>query len=580
MPAVSNGRFLPLLPAPPLPAAGYSVKVYAHTDLYAYAKGRNPTPLAQLYRFQQLSLSAEISDPGAGSITLALADPVFSYALADGRTPDALYRYDNLFVVLQDGQWRGEFFGEKVTINRAGSSEYAGRTVTISGPGAGRALAWAQVMTPYFPRTAPKGTIAVSQYKNLPVMAAWLDLLWAAQRRGTIGYVHCRFNAVKDTGGARWEDTPAPKPKNTATVTLGAVNFTYDSSALTAAGTAALTTIMGKVAATTYPKITVTGHASSEGSSAYNYQKALDRANTVRNFMLAARPLAQITVVSRGETQPVASNRTAAGRAKNRRVVITYQSGSDYIDTVYTPERGTTLLDLLGQLTSGQTTAEGRGPIHCEWLMGKGFELQVRSQIGVDRSKQVVFHEGSPGLAAAADDLDRTDIANLIGVLNDQFVYACATHPASIARWGQREMLTVIEGSYADTVRAQIANNLKTAYANEALTYTLSIVPGQYRMPFRDFGLGDWIGIWRTQGKLPGSVERQRVMAITVTVDAAGQQAYELTLSATRTTRVSWLKMQVDALINRKRGIRPFIQDDEPTGGLPGDLWTPLTRRT
>lgn len=576
MPSVSNGRFLPLLPAAPLPGSGWTVKVIAHTDLLKYSRGLNPAPLAQITRFQALSWSPGIGETGVGSITLALADPVFSYALADGRTPDSLWRYENLWVIYQDGQWRGEFFGTPDQVVHSGPGEAAGRTVTITGKGAALALAWATVMTPYFPKNAPTGKIAVYQYKNVPVMASWLNLLAAAQKRGTIPYVRCRFTATHDTGRVRWEDTPPAKPKNSATTTLGSVNFDYDSSALTNAGTAAVKTIAGKIAKVTYPVVTVTGHASSEGSQSYNYQKALDRANTVRNAILAQRPLAQITVVSKGETQPIASNRTAAGRKKNRRVVVTYQSAAAYVDTIYTPEPGTNLLDLLQQLTSGQTTAQNRGPIHCEWIMGKQFELQVRAQIGVDRSTFVVFHDGSTCVESRSDAYRRDEIANLIAVLNDKYQYKVAAHPASKATWGQREMFTRIEGSYADAIHAQIANAQREAYGDEAKTTTMKVVPGPYRTPFKDFGLGDWIGIWRPRGKLPGAIDRQRVMAITVRVDANGRADYELTLSSTRQARVTWLQLQINALINRKRGIRAFIADTRPTGALPGDLYTPI----
>jgi hypothetical protein len=242
---------------------------------------------------------------------------------------------------------------------------------------------------------------------------------------------------------------------------------------------------------------------------------------------------------------------------------------------VYLPERGTNLLDLLQQLTSGQTAVFNRGPVHCEWQMVKGFQLHVRSQLGVPRP-QVVYHEGSTALAALGDEYDRTEIANLIAVESQKYVYRVATHAISRAKWGQRELYTRIEGNYADKIHQQIADTQRDTYHDESLTSTLSIVPGPYRTPFRDFGLGDVIGVARAQGRKPSTIDKHRVMAITVTVDAAGRAAYELTLASTRTTRTAWLKIQVDALLSvRKKGITAFIQDDEPGGGQPGDLWTP-----
>lgn len=575
MPGRSNGLFLPLLPAAPLPGSGWSVKVISYRDLYAYARGENPAPLAQIFRFTALSWSPQISEVGAGSITLRADDPVFSYALADGSTPDSLWRYENLWVVYQDGQWRGEFLGDKVEFPRVPAGEAADKLITISGPGAAQCLAWASVLSPYYPGTSPKNKIAVYQYKNIPVMASWLQLLAVSQRQGFIPYVHCRFSATKDTGGATWEDTPAAKPKNTATTTVGDVLFTLDSSVLTAAGTAAVKAIAGKLATVTYPVVTITGHASSEGTKAHNYQLGLDRANTVRNAILAIRPLAQIVAASKGESQPVASNRTAAGRRKNRRVVVTYQSSPAYVDTIFTPERGTTLLDLLRQLTSGQVMAENRGPIHCEWVMAKGFQLQVRSMIGVDRSRQVVYHEGSTYLASETVSYDRSQIANVIAVQNDSFAYKVATDLASVDTWGQRVKYTAIQGAYADNVHALIATQLAKAYADQQVSTTVRVQPGPQRTPFRDYALGDWVGLIRPAGRNPSTVQRMRVVSISVAVDADGNATYELTLSSARQGRVAWLQTQVDALVARKKGIRAFIQDDAPTGGLPGDLWTP-----
>ncbi len=68
--------------------------------------------------------------------------------------------------------------------------------------------------------------------------------------------------------------------------------------------------------------IIVTGHTDSVGVN--NDQWGLDRANNVKNYLVAQGiPSAIIKVVSKGESQPIASNLTEEGRAKNRRIVIT-----------------------------------------------------------------------------------------------------------------------------------------------------------------------------------------------------------------------------------------------------------------
>ena len=68
--------------------------------------------------------------------------------------------------------------------------------------------------------------------------------------------------------------------------------------------------------------IVVTGHTDSVGVN--NNQWGLDRANNVKNYLISQGiPASIIEVVSKGESDPIASNLTEEGRAKNRRIVIT-----------------------------------------------------------------------------------------------------------------------------------------------------------------------------------------------------------------------------------------------------------------
>lgn len=71
-------------------------------------------------------------------------------------------------------------------------------------------------------------------------------------------------------------------------------------------------------------KIVIAGHASSDGDDDYNYGLSYRRAAAVRNFLLAQNlpndAERRLTVKAFGEKQPIDSNETEAGRAKNRRV--------------------------------------------------------------------------------------------------------------------------------------------------------------------------------------------------------------------------------------------------------------------
>jgi len=69
--------------------------------------------------------------------------------------------------------------------------------------------------------------------------------------------------------------------------------------------------------------IQIIGYTDSVGSDSYNNRLGLARATAVRDYLVQAGvDPNRIAVSSGGKSNPVASNRTAAGRALNRRVVI------------------------------------------------------------------------------------------------------------------------------------------------------------------------------------------------------------------------------------------------------------------
>lgn len=81
----------------------------------------------------------------------------------------------------------------------------------------------------------------------------------------------------------------------------------------------------------TFPDATVTieGHTDSFGSDEANLRLSQERANAVKQYLLAnmAFDASKIDAVGHGETQPVASNETDEGRAKNRRIDVVIRPG-------------------------------------------------------------------------------------------------------------------------------------------------------------------------------------------------------------------------------------------------------------
>jgi len=74
--------------------------------------------------------------------------------------------------------------------------------------------------------------------------------------------------------------------------------------------------------------IEIQGHTDNVGKPEMNLELSAKRANAVRNYMIANKiSESRITAKGFGDTRPVASNATAQGKAKNRRVefVVSFQ---------------------------------------------------------------------------------------------------------------------------------------------------------------------------------------------------------------------------------------------------------------
>jgi outer membrane protein OmpA-like peptidoglycan-associated protein len=70
-------------------------------------------------------------------------------------------------------------------------------------------------------------------------------------------------------------------------------------------------------------RVRIIGHTDSTGSDAINNPLSINRAASVRDYLSARGvPMASIAIDGRGAREPVATNSTAEGRARNRRVEI------------------------------------------------------------------------------------------------------------------------------------------------------------------------------------------------------------------------------------------------------------------
>lgn len=104
----------------------------------------------------------------------------------------------------------------------------------------------------------------------------------------------------------------------------GNVTFAFDSSNLQPQFYPVLSRVGDTLTQYNQTVIEVAGHTDSVGSDTYNQRLSEDRANSVSAFLGSHGVNRQrMIVIGAGETRPIASNDTDAGRAQNRRVEIT-----------------------------------------------------------------------------------------------------------------------------------------------------------------------------------------------------------------------------------------------------------------
>ncbi len=102
------------------------------------------------------------------------------------------------------------------------------------------------------------------------------------------------------------------------------VLFGFDRDNLTKEAREAIDDLAASVATTKGYIITVEGATDSVGSAEYNYDLSQRRADAVIQYLAAEKnvPGYKIYLIGLGKDKPVESNKTAGGRAKNRRVDI------------------------------------------------------------------------------------------------------------------------------------------------------------------------------------------------------------------------------------------------------------------
>ena len=117
----------------------------------------------------------------------------------------------------------------------------------------------------------------------------------------------------------------APAPATVATKVTYAADafFDFNKSVIKPEGKAKLDDLIGKIQGINLEVIIAVGHTDSVGSDAYNQKLSVRRSEAVKAYLVSKGiEKNRVYTEGKGEKQPVADNKTAEGRAKNRRVEI------------------------------------------------------------------------------------------------------------------------------------------------------------------------------------------------------------------------------------------------------------------
>jgi len=119
---------------------------------------------------------------------------------------------------------------------------------------------------------------------------------------------------------------PAPASVKQSVVIQADALFDFDKSVLRPDGRKSIDDAVAKLQGVDVEMVIATGHTDSVGSDAYNQKLSERRAGAVKDYLVTKGiPAAKITTIGKGESQPVATNKTAEGRQKNRRVDIEFK---------------------------------------------------------------------------------------------------------------------------------------------------------------------------------------------------------------------------------------------------------------
>lgn len=162
-------------------------------------------------------------------------------------------------------------------------------------------------------------------WKNGTNEYCWRDANWtpATAAPGCDGAIAPAAPAAAPAPAAAAPAAAAPATVATKVTYAADAFFDFDKSVLKPEGKAKLDDLVGKIKDINLEVIIAVGHTDSVGSDAYNQKLSVRRSEAVKAYLVSKGiEKNRVYTEGKGKKQPVADNKTAEGRAKNRRVEI------------------------------------------------------------------------------------------------------------------------------------------------------------------------------------------------------------------------------------------------------------------
>lgn len=195
--------------------------------------------------------------------------------------------------------------------------------------------------------SSPTPSVTIISAAMQPIGLSKSTVSWIASARGTVEVIYngksfckskensCIVNdllgplskvqvVVRDASGAISSSKAANYISPNKPIEVGSARFALNSSILTADQKKAVEKLTAMLQARGFTQIIVSGYTDSTGSSALNKKLSTARAKNTFDYLkrfLTLRPLV-VTLSGKASTNPIASNATLAGRAANRRAVV------------------------------------------------------------------------------------------------------------------------------------------------------------------------------------------------------------------------------------------------------------------